>query len=76
MSYNDRRALEILPARIASLQSRIELLNGTLADPDLYVRDRAQFNITTSGLAASNELAAAEEQWLMLEMRREEIEGV
>jgi ABC transport system ATP-binding/permease protein len=77
MSYNDRRALENLPARIASLQSRIEVLNGTLADADLYVRDRAQFNTTTSALAAArNELAAAEEQWLMLEMRREEIEGV
>jgi ABC transport system ATP-binding/permease protein len=77
MSYNDRRAREILPARIASLQSRIEALNGTLADADLYVRDRAQFSTTTSALAAArNELAAAEEQWLMLEMRREEIEGV
>ncbi len=77
MSYNDRRALDMLPARIASLQSRIEALNGVLADADLYVRDPAQFNTTTFALAAArNELAAAEEQWLTLEMRREEIEGV
>jgi ATP-binding cassette subfamily F protein uup len=77
MSYNDRRTLEMLPAQIASLQSRIEALNGVLADADLYVRDPAQFNTTTFALAAArNELAAAEEQWLTLEMRREEIEGV
>jgi ATP-binding cassette subfamily F protein uup len=77
MSYNDRRALEMLPAKIVSLQSMIEALNGILADPDLYMHDPARFNITTVALAAArNELAAAEEQWLTLEMRREEIEGV
>jgi len=77
LSYNDRRALEMLPAQIASLQSRIEMLNGVLADTDLYVRDPAQFNTTTFALAAArNELAAAEEQWLTLEIRREEIEGI
>jgi ABC transport system ATP-binding/permease protein len=66
MSYNDRRTLEMLPAWIASLQSRIEALNGVLADADLYVRDPAQFNTTTFALAtARNELAAAEEQWLI-----------
>jgi ABC transport system ATP-binding/permease protein len=76
ISYNDRRALEMLPARIASLQSKIEALNGALADADLYARDAARFNTATAALAAARgELAAAEEQWLTLEMRREEIEG-
>jgi ABC transport system ATP-binding/permease protein len=76
MSYTERQALELLPARIASLEARIEALNGTLADPDLYARDRAQFEATSSALAAAREeLAAAEEQWLALEMRREEIEA-
>jgi ATP-binding cassette subfamily F protein uup len=76
MGYNDRRALEMLRARIASLQSRIAALNGVLADADLYARDRARFNATTVALAAAHkELAAAEEQWLRLEMQREKIEG-
>ena len=76
LSYNERRALETLPARIASLQSRMEALNSVIADPDLYARDPARFNETTSALeAARDELAAAEEQWLSLEMLREEIEG-
>jgi ATP-binding cassette subfamily F protein uup len=75
MSYSERRALELLPARIASLEARIEALNGVLADPDLYARDRAGFEATSSALAAAREeLTAAGEQWLALEMRREEIE--
>jgi len=66
----------LLPARITSLEARIEALNGVLADPDLYARDRARFKATSSALAAAREeLTAAEEQWLALEMRREEIEG-
>jgi ATP-binding cassette subfamily F protein uup len=77
LSYNDRRALEMLPARIASLQARIGALNALLADPGLYLRDPARFTASTSELAAArDELNAAEEQWLMLEMLREEIEGI
>ena len=76
MSYNDYRALEMLPARITSLQARIDALTSALADPDLYARGAEQFNNTTSALAAArDELIAAEEQWLSLEMLREEIEG-
>jgi ABC transport system ATP-binding/permease protein len=76
MSYTERRALELLPARMASLAARIEALNGVLADPDLYARDRARFGATSSALAtAREELTAAEEQWLALEIRREEIDG-
>ena len=73
MSYTERRALELL----ASLEARIEALNGVLADPDLYELDRARFDATSSALAAAREeLTAAEEQWLALEMRRKEIEGL
>jgi ATP-binding cassette subfamily F protein uup len=76
MSYSERRALELLPARISSLEARIEALNSVLADPDLYAHDRARFEAASSALAAAREeLTAAEEQWLTLEMRREEIEG-
>ncbi|MGD9616714.1 MAG: ABC-F family ATP-binding cassette domain-containing protein [Alphaproteobacteria bacterium] len=76
MTYNDRRALELLPERIASLQERVEALSAALADPDLYARDPGRFNTTSSALeAARDELSAAEEQWLTLEMLREEIEG-
>src|SRR5271166_6120615 len=75
MSFNVRRALETLPARIAALQIQIAGLNAILADPDLYARDPGRFGATTQALAvARDELAAAEEQWLILEMLREEID--
>ena len=33
MNFNDRRALDLLPARIAALEARITELNAVLADP-------------------------------------------
>ena len=47
-----------------------------LADPDLYARDPAGFAARSASLArAEQALAEAEEQWLALEMLREEVEG-
>src|ERR1700730_5418301 len=75
MKFNDRRALAMLTARIAALETQIAELNVVLAHPDLYARDPARFGATTVELAAArDELAVAEEQWLRLEMLREEIE--
>jgi ATP-binding cassette subfamily F protein uup len=76
MNFNERRALDMLPARIAALEMQIAELNAVLADPDLYACDPARFGATTGALAvARDELAVAEEQWLRLEMLREEIEA-
>jgi len=76
MTFKDRHALETLPARIAALQDDVARLGALLADADLYTRDPARFAATTQGLSAAQDaLAAAEEQWLALEMLREEIEG-
>src|SRR5579863_9279864 len=76
MNFNDQRALRLLPTRIAALETQIAELNAVLANPDLYARDPARFGVTTEALAvARDELAVAEEQWLRLEMLREEIEG-
>jgi ATP-binding cassette subfamily F protein uup len=59
------------------LEARITELNAVLADPDLYRRDPARFPNTTDALAVRrDELAAAQDQWLRLEMLREEIEGI
>ena len=76
LTFKDRHALETLPARIAGLQADVERLGVMLADADLYRRDPARFSATTTALeAAQTALAAAEEQWLTLEMLREELEG-
>ena len=76
MSFKDRHALETLPARMESLQAEIAKLGRVLSDPNLYARKPVKFNETTAALTtAQDALAAAEEQWLALELQREEIGG-
>ena len=76
LSFKDKHALETLPGRMEELQGRISVLQETLADPTLFGKDPARFDATAKDLqAAETELSAAEELWLELEMKREEIEG-
>ncbi len=76
LSFNEKHALETLPGTIASLQSEIETLNRTLADPALYAKDRKTFDRASGELvAAQQKLTAAEERWLELAILREELAG-
>jgi ABC transport system ATP-binding/permease protein len=51
-------------------------LHAILGDTGLYAREPGKFADVTKALdAAQAALAAAEEQWLALEMLREELEG-
>ena len=76
LSYKQQRALESLPGRMEELQAHSAALETLLADPELYSRDPAKFEAATSALAQhQSDLAAAEEEWLELEMLREEMEG-
>ena len=74
LSFNEKHALETLPGPIASLQSVIETLNRTMADPELYARDRSAFDRASADLVETQrKLAAAEERWLELEILREDL---
>ena len=74
LSFNEKHALETLPATMAALQSKIKALHRRLGEPELYTRDRKAFDEASAALAAAQaELAAAEEKWLELEILREEI---
>jgi ABC transport system ATP-binding/permease protein len=76
LSFNEKHALETLPQEIATLQRRIQELQHKLDDPGLYARDRPAFaEISNALVAAQQELSAAEEKWLDLEILREEIES-
>ena len=76
MSFKDKHALETLPARIATLEREIAALQAALADGSLYARDPAGFAARTNLLAKKQtEREASEEEWLRLEMLREELEG-
>jgi ATP-binding cassette subfamily F protein uup len=58
------------------LQREIVALQDKLADPGLYARDPGAFDGHSAALAkAQGALAAAEEEWLELEMLREEIQS-
>ena len=75
LSFKDGHALKTLPGRMDKLQAEIARLQGTLADPDLYARDRKAFETATARLSAVQaELAQLEEEWLTLELKREELE--
>jgi ABC transport system ATP-binding/permease protein len=75
LSFHERHALENLPRRISSLQAEVDDLLRHLGDPDLYARDPAGLRRASEALAEKqSQLAAAEEKWLELEMRREAIE--
>ena len=76
LSFNEKHALETLPAQIAALQAERAPAAGSAGRPRAYARDRQAFTQATEALGATQaELAAAEERWLELEMLREEIEG-
>jgi ABC transport system ATP-binding/permease protein len=75
LSFKEKHALEKLPGRIDALQEEIMSLSDTLADPALYGSDPARFQSTSDKLQdVQVSLAAAEEEWLALEMLREELE--
>ncbi len=76
LSYKETRALEELAAKMPKLQAEITALESKLADADLYARDPAGFtDMTSRHSALQAELARSEEEWLMLEMKREELSG-
>ena len=76
LSYKQKFALETLPGKMDALSKEIVVLEGKLADPQLYAKDPALFAKTADLLEKKrSENAAMEEEWLELEMLREEIEG-
>ena len=76
LSFKEKHALETLPAAMEKLHAEIAGLEARMGDASLFTRDPKGFEATTARLAAArNELTAAEEQWLELELKREELEG-
>jgi len=76
LSFKDKHTLETLPAHMEALRRDMQKLRGLLDDPGLYARDPAIFAKASEAYSkADSELAAAEEEWLDLEIRREEIGG-
>ena len=76
LSFKDKHALDNLPRQMEEMRARKAKAQATLDDPGLYGRDPARFAKLSASLAdLDGKLAAAEEQWLTLEMMREGLEG-
>src|ERR1700685_3740399 len=74
LTFTDQHALETLPKTIAKLQTEIDALQAKLADSEFSARDRAAFEKVTAALGELQlKIAAAEQQWLELEIMREEL---
>lgn len=76
LSYKQKFALEALPKKMEEASAAIKRLEASLADPALFTRDPDGFNKSVATLDKERAaLNAMEEEWLELEMLREEIEG-
>ncbi len=76
LSFKEKYALENLPKEMEAWQEKIEQLQKKLSDPELFMKQPEVFQKTTDELAKLQQnIEKAEEQWLELEMLREEIEG-
>ena len=72
LTFKDAHRLKELEGLLASLPDDIARHDATLSDPDLYARDRKTFDRATANAdRARSLLAAAEEEWLELEAKRE-----
>ncbi|MBF9020389.1 ATP-binding cassette domain-containing protein [Rhodobacterales bacterium HKCCA1058] len=68
LSFTETHRLKELPSVIARLEAEMGKLSELLSDPDLYTREPIKFTKATEALAERQaKLAAAEEEWLLLE---------
>ena len=76
LSYKQKFALENLPKEMEKTEGEIAAREAKMADPNLFTRNPAAFNTLAGELEKLREkLAGMEEEWLELEMLREELEG-
>ena len=76
LSFKEKHALETMPARIEALKATRARWQKVLDDAGLYTRDPKRFAEASKAFAkAEADMGKAEEEWLELEMLKEEFEG-
>ncbi|XUY26582.1 ABC-F family ATP-binding cassette domain-containing protein [Agrobacterium sp. rho-8.1] len=74
LSFKQKFALENLPKEMEKTQLEIAEREQRMADPNLFAKDPAIFNTLATEMSKLREkLEAMEEEWLELEMLREEL---
>ena len=68
LSFTEKHRLQELPDVIERLEAEIAKLAEFLSDPDMFTNEPVKFNKATQALTERQQaLAAAEEEWMMLE---------
>lgn len=76
LSYKQKFALENLPKEMAKAEAEIAKREERMADPSLFSKDPTTFNRLAAEMEKFRDsLTKMEEEWLELEMLREELEG-
>jgi ABC transport system ATP-binding/permease protein len=76
LSFKQKHALETLPKKMDELRTLAGRIRKELENPQLYARDPARFAKLSDALVKTEtDISKAEEEWLELEMLREEMEG-
>ena len=76
LSYKQKFALENLPKEMAKAEAEIAKREEQMADPSLFSKDPTTFNRLAAEMEKFRDsLTKMEEEWLELEMLREELEG-
>ncbi len=76
LSYKQQRLLEILPQNIAQLETEITMIEAELGNPDLYTSDPEKFDTLSARLnEAQQEKEDSENQWLEIQLLKEELEA-
>ena len=76
LSYNQQRLLEVLPQKITELETELQKIETALADSELYTQNPDKFNeLTARHESIAAEIAQSENQWLEIQMLKEELEN-
>jgi len=77
LSYKQQRLLEVLPSAIEALEKEIADIEQALSDPNLYTEDAEKFDALSARLnEAQQEKEDSENQWLEIQMMKEELENI
>jgi len=76
LSFKQKFALDNLPKEMAKAEAEIAKREEKMADPNLFTKDRKTFDKLAAEMEKLRDsLTKMEEEWLELEMLREELEG-
>ncbi|MBT6306558.1 MAG: ATP-binding cassette domain-containing protein [Rhodospirillaceae bacterium] len=75
LTYKEQRELDGLPKTISDLEAKQSLLQEKLSDSDFYLSDPKKFTLFSKQLSdIKGQIESAEDLWISLEERKEELE--